>query len=100
MSEKEILDWLFEQSSWDDLTKVEVTTYHINWTCNWAREIVINKPKFAELPLPQEILRAISVELFGINSIETPAQNFSWRRQVRRRFLDSLESEQSSVQQI
>ena len=103
MSEKEILDWLFEQSNWDDLTKVELTTYHINWTCNWAREKMLEEPKtdFVMLPLPREILRAISEELFTNKG----SYEFNWKtdaqyhRRVHRKFLDSLESEQSATQQ-
>ena len=103
MSEKEILDWLYEQSNWDDLTKVGVTTYHINWTCNWARNIVLKEPTtgFVRLPLPREILRAISEELFNQKdfSKESVKTDAEFHRRVRRKFLDSLKSEQSATQQ-
>ena len=104
MSEKEILNWLFEQSNWDDLTRVEVTTYHINWTCNWARNIMFKDPGSGnvKLPLPSEIVCAINKEHFDKSggSGEANRSGFEFHRTIRRRFLDSLKSEQSSVQQI
>ena len=105
MSEKEILDWLFEQSNWDDLTKVEVTTYHINWTCNWARNIMFKDPGSGtvKLPLPAEIVRALNKERFdgkGRHNDEISRNGAEFHKKIRQRFLDSLESEQFSTQQI
>ena len=100
MNEKEIVDWLFEQANWDDLTRIDATKYHVNWTCNWARnkideEEVISR-KF--IPLPYYIKIELNKDLFGF---EKPTDDhersimYQYYNGVLRKFLRSLESEPS-----
>ena len=101
LNEKEIVDWLFEQSNWDDLTKTDLTNYHVNWSCNWARDCVSkDNPK---IPMPKYILSEITDELFGFKIAQTDSEKTTlsqYCRGIRQRFLHSLKSEPSSTQQI
>ena len=100
MNEKEIVDWLFEQANWDDLTRVETTNYHVNWTCNWARNQLYEEEKInrKSIPLPYFIKVELNKDLFGF---EKPTDKHErsivaqYYNGALRKFLRSLESEPS-----
>lgn len=100
MNEKEIVDWLFEQANWDDLTRVETTNYHVNWTCNWARNQLYEEEQInrKSIPLPYFIKVELNKDLFGFekptnkNERSIVAQYYNG---ALRKFLRSLESEPS-----
>ena len=100
LNEKEIVDWLFEQSNWDDLTKTELTTYHVNWSCNWARECISQgKPS---IPMPKDIFSEITNELLGFKIAKNELDKTilsQFCRGIRQRFHQSLKSEPSVKQQ-
>ena len=100
MNEKEIVDWLFEQANWDDLTRVDVTKYHVNWTCNWARNKIDEEEAISRkfIPLPYYIKIELNKDLFGFSKPKDQHERtivFQYYKDVLRKFLRSLESEPS-----
>ena len=83
MTEANIVDWLFKYCSWKDLSNINMTQYHVAWSCEWcdkkARE-TLQKLKLGELnhqhaqnrfPLPKEIKKELIDEMVDNYNIPT-----------------------------
>ena len=76
MQPKEIAEWLWQYSSWKDLSNVKLTMYHITWTCNWLDKKewwIAPKEKSVRLlfPLPKS---------FMISMLEERADEIGWAK--------------------
>jgi len=101
MQPKEIAEWLWQYSSWKDLSNVKLTMYHITWTCNWLDKKewwIAPKEKSVRLlfPLPKS---------FMISMLEERADEIGWAklyqelRHILIQYLLMLELEPSEVSQ-
>jgi len=103
MTESEISEWLFAHTYWKDLSNVDITNYHVGWSCNWARKSFKSKrkekPKSLEgvVPLPKEVMDDVRESLFKhyfrISEKVGWFQYLAYLRKTRDKFSDFLESE-------
>ena len=101
MQPKEIAEWLWQYSSWKDLSNVKLTMYHIAWTCNWLDKKewwIAPKEKSVRLlfPMPKS---------FMISMLEERADEIGWAklyqelRHILTQYLLMLGLEPSEVSQ-
>ena len=103
LTEYEIVNWLFKFSNWNNLSNLEMTNYHVAWTCNWcdkkARKWVIDGKKdyiLMRFPMPIDIKKNILKEKIN-NSNSKRAHRALF--QVWNRYLKAFVTEQSAVLQ-
>ena len=71
MTENEISEWLFANTYWKDLSNIDVTNYHIGWSCNLTREAFkrnmndTSRPVDIMVPLPREVMKDLRVSRFA-----------------------------------
>ena len=104
MTEQEISEWLFANTYWKDLSNVDITNYHVGWSCNLTRKTFERNLKddsrsvLAMVPLPKDIITDIRVSRFAYALAESPKEGweafFDYLEDTRNKFSDFLESEQ------
>ena len=99
MQPKEIAEWLWQYSSWKDLSNVKVTMYQISWTCQWLdKQEWWNGDRSIRylFPIPKTFLDSIYQErsdLIGWPNL------YRELRQIVKRYLLMLGLEPSAVSQ-
>ena len=108
MTENRISEWLFANTYWKDLSNVDVTNYHVGWSCNRTREAFnrnlkteVNegaRPLIFMVPLPKDIMLDIRTSQFRAEF--DVSQELGWTifraylTGIRKKFSEFLESEQ------
>ena len=107
MTDQEIGEWLFANTYWKDLSNVDVTNYHVGWSCNRTREAFNRnlkieaegeRPLIYMVPLPKDIMLDIRTSQFGAEF--DVSQELGWTifraylAGIRKKFSEFLESEQ------
>ena len=108
MHPNDIVEWLWKNSNWIDLSNVRITNYHVRWTCRWCQKSMLKdssnmryssalKYSMPSFPLPDDFLNEIILEMM---------ENSNWRAishlllRTRSRFLVDVKAERYGESQI
>ena len=108
MNPNDIVEWLWKNSNWIDLSNVRITNYHVRLTCNWCQKSMLKNrssmcyssalqysiPRF---PIPDEFLNEIISEML-VNSNWRTISHLLLR--IRSQFLLDVKAERYEELQI